>query len=138
MQLTVYGVANAVADPELTYVGANKTPKCVVNLAFTRTYQQNGERKQDTTYLYAEAWGKRAERLKELASKGKAMFVTGYLKQSTWTDDNGQKRSSYTLSLDGFRTCEQTNGNKQESPSLAKETVPPEETGYDANNDVPF
>ena len=145
MSLLLHGLGNATADPELSYVGSNNTPLCKVNLAFNRSYKQGDEWKQEATYVRAQAWGKQAERLNEAAAKGKTLYVSGYLKQSTWKNEAGENRSAFVIEINEFRVCERLNGNgknkQQSTKAPASETVPPDSSegvDYGADNDVPF
>lgn len=128
-KLNVFGIGTATADPELRQVGENQTMLCTVNLAFNRSYKKGDEWKQDPTYIRAQIWGNRAEKFAELVKKGSPVYVDGYLGQSNWETNDGQRRTAHMLCIDSFQVCERfSNGNsqtKQEEKPPVNETVPP-------------
>jgi single-strand DNA-binding protein len=147
MQLSVYGVGRAVADAELRHTN-NGNAICTVNLAFNRSYRHNDEWKQETTFLRAQAWGKRGEKMAELIKKGQDVLITGHLSQENWTTRDDQKRTTFTIRVDDFQLCERMNGGngngggkqekqeKEEKPPV-NETVPPGDSD-ESTDDIPF
>lgn len=110
--LNVYGVGVATADPELKFVGANDTALATVNLAFNRSFKKNDTFEKEVSFLKVAVWGKRAERFAELVSKGKPVFVKGYVRQENWNAEDGSKRSAITLVLVEWQIVEKfTNGD---------------------------
>lgn len=110
--LNVHGVGVATADPELKFVGANETALATVNLAFNRSFKKNDTFEKEVSFLKVAVWGKRAERFAELVSKGKPVYVNGYVRQENWNAEDGSKRSAITLVLVEWQLVEKfTNGN---------------------------
>jgi single-strand DNA-binding protein len=87
-------MGNLTRDPEVRY-----TPKgtAIANLglAVNRTYTlDNGEQKEEVTFVDVEVWGRQAETSKEYLSKGRPVFIEGRLKFDSWEDkETHQKRS---------------------------------------------
>jgi len=85
---------NVTRDPEVKF-----TPKgsavTDVGLAINRTYSlDNGEKREETTYVDVELWGRLAEIAGEYAKKGRPVYIEGRLKIDSWEDkQTGQKRS---------------------------------------------
>jgi single-strand DNA-binding protein len=134
-ELKVYGVGIVRVDLELSYIGPNKTPVCNVNLAFNRSYKKDEDWKQETTYLRAQVFGNRAEKMAELLKKGQPVYVDGYLVQNNWTDKEGNKRTTFVATVREFQLCqkfEKNGNNKQE------ERVPVNASTGDENADIPF
>lgn len=144
--LSVFGVGVATADPELRFVGENKTALATVNLAFNRSYKKDEKFVQEASFLKVSVWGKRAERFAELVAKGKPVYVNGYVRQENWNSDEGQKRSAITLVLTEWQLVEKfANGsgsgkNTTESATSNAQTPAQEPVAANAGGDdeVPF
>ena len=138
-KLTVTGVGVATADSELKFVGDNKSAVCSVNLAFNRSYKKDGkdsEWQKEACFVRAQVWGARAERMAELAKKGQPMYITGYLKQDSWEDPEGNKRVAFTIALRDFQLCEKHTKNGNESKPQAEPVASAATSSSD--NDIPF
>lgn len=87
-------IGNVTRDPEVKF-----TPKgsavTDVSLAINRNYTlDNGEKREETTYVDIELWGRLAEIAGEYAKKGRPIYIEGRLRMDTWEDKtSGQKRS---------------------------------------------
>lgn len=87
-------MGNLTRDPEVRY-----TPKgsavADLALAVNRTYTaDNGERREEVTYVDIVLWSKLAELAGQYLKKGRAVFIEGRLQMDTWEDkQTGQKRS---------------------------------------------
>jgi len=87
-------IGNVTRDPEVKF-----TPKgsavTDVSLAINRNYTlDNGEKREETTYVDVELWGRLAEIAGEYAKKGRPLYIEGRLRMDTWEDKtSGQKRS---------------------------------------------
>lgn len=122
------------ADPELRYTPAGE-PVLSFRVASDIGY---GDRKT-TNWFACQAWGKRAESLKNYLAKGSAVTVYGQLTLREWTDRDGIKRTSpdvrvNELTLQGSRE-DQPAGNKPAAqPPAAKQTPRMD----DMDDDIPF
>ncbi len=86
-------IGNLTRDPEVKY-----TPKGMavaeIGLAVNRTYTVDGEKREETTFVDLELWGKTAELAGQYLSKGRPCYFEGRLKLDTWDDKTtGAKRS---------------------------------------------
>lgn len=87
-------MGNLTRDPEVRY-----TPKgsAVADLAIAvnRTYTaDNGERREEVTYVDVVLWARQAEVAGQYLKKGSPVFIEGRLQMDTWEDkQTGQKRS---------------------------------------------
>ena len=87
-------LGNLTRDPEVRY-----TPKGTavtdLGLAVNRTYTaDNGEKREEVTFVDVTFWGRTAEVAGEYLKKGRPVFVEGRLQLDTWDDkQSGQKRS---------------------------------------------
>ena len=87
-------LGNLTRDPEIRY-----TPKgsavCDLGLAVNRQYTlDNGEKREEVTYVDVVLWARLAEIAGEYLKKGRPVFIEGRLQLDTWDDkQSGQKRS---------------------------------------------
>jgi single-strand DNA-binding protein len=87
-------LGNLTRDPEVRY-----TPKgsavCDLGLAVNRVYTlDNGEKREEVTYVDVTLWSRLAEIAGEYLKKGRPVFIEGRLQLDTWDDkQSGQKRS---------------------------------------------
>ncbi len=87
-------VGNLTRDPELRY-----TPKgtaiAKLGLAVNRVWtSETGEKKEETTFVDVDVFGRTAENVAQYLRKGSPMLVEGRLKLDTWEDkQTNQKRS---------------------------------------------
>lgn len=87
-------IGNLTRDPEIKYTPKG-TAVAEIGLAVNRTYSaENGEKREETTFVDVELWGRTAELAGEYLRKGRPVFIEGRLKLDTWDDkQTGQKRS---------------------------------------------
>ena len=88
-------VGNLTADPEVrtTPRGASLTE---LRLAVNRVSNgpNDGERREETTFLDVTCWGRTGEIAAQYLAKGRPVFIEGRLQMDTWEDkQTGQKRS---------------------------------------------
>lgn len=88
-------------DPELKYTAGGR-PLCKAGIANTRYYRtQEGERREETTFVDLTIWGKMAEFVGERLKKGRPVLVEGSLRTSEWEDrETGQKRRRTEVNAD--------------------------------------
>ncbi|WP_437926598.1 single-stranded DNA-binding protein [Sorangium sp. So ce291] len=85
-------LGNLGADPELRFTQGGQA---VLNLrlATTESYLDRDKvRKERTDWHNVVIWGKRAEALGKILSKGSSLFVEGSLRTSSYDDRDGNKR----------------------------------------------
>jgi len=87
-------IGNLTRDPEVRY-----TPKgnavAELGLAINRFFtQDNGEKREETTFVDVTLWGRQAELAKQYLQKGRPVYIEGRLQLDSWEDkQSGQKRS---------------------------------------------
>jgi len=96
VNLLVFG-GNLTKDPELRYTASGKAVASFT-VASNRSWKQGEEWKEDTTFLRISVWGKAAENAAANLNKGSPVVCEGYLKESKWEDDVGNKRSRLEMS----------------------------------------
>jgi single-strand DNA-binding protein len=96
-------MGNLTRDPELR-VTANGNSICKLGLAVSRVYStKDGERREDTTFVDIDAFGKQAEVISKYMRKGRPLMVEGRLKLDQWETGDGQKRSKLAVVLENFQ-----------------------------------
>ncbi|GAA4680221.1 single-stranded DNA-binding protein [Nocardioides nanhaiensis] len=95
-------VGNLTADPELRF-----TPngKAVANLTVAhtpRTFNRQSNEWDDGTTLFLKlvVWGTPAEHVAESLMKGQQVIATGRVGQSNWESREGEKRSTFEMTVD--------------------------------------
>ncbi|HQZ27477.1 MAG TPA: single-stranded DNA-binding protein [Verrucomicrobiales bacterium] len=87
-------MGNITRDPEVRY-----TPKGTavtdISLAINRNFSgDDGERREETTFVEITFWGRQAEIIGEWMKKGRPIYVEGRLQLDSWEDKtSGQQRS---------------------------------------------
>ncbi len=76
-----------------------------LGLAINRIYSaENGEKREETTFVDVTLWGRTAEIAGEYLKKGRPVFIEGRLQLDTWDDkQTGQKRSKLKVVGEGIQ-----------------------------------
>ena len=142
-------LGNLTRDPE-TRVTASGVTICKLGLATSRVYvTKDGERREDTTFVDIDAFGKQAEVITKYMRKGRPLMVEGRLKLDQWESPEGQKRSKLGVVLENFQfvggrdeddsssnNYEQNSPPKHDTKSSTEANVPSD--GDTLDEDVPF
>ncbi|PAW65099.1 MAG: single-stranded DNA-binding protein [Verrucomicrobiia bacterium Tous-C2TDCM] len=97
-------MGNITRDPEVRY-----TPKGTavtdISLAINRNFTgDDGERREETTFVDITFWGRQAEVIGEYMKKGRPLYVEGRLQLDTWEDKaSGQQRSRLKVVGENFQ-----------------------------------
>jgi len=140
-------LGNLTRDPEVRY-----TPKgsavADLGIAVNRQYTlENGEKREEVTFVDVTFWGRTAEVAGEYLKKGRPVFIEGRLQLDTWDDkQSGQKRSRLkvigeTMQMLGSRGGAADTGDEGDRPSRsAKPTAAPKPPGPSEPDDdeIPF
>lgn len=111
-------------DPQVRFLPSEQA---VANfgLAVNRKYKGNdGQMKEEVTFIDIEAWGRTAELVGQYLTKGRACFIEGRLKFDSWDDKDGQKKSKLKVVADNVQFLD--SGNRGAAPA-----------GDDAQGDAP-
>ena len=96
-------MGNLTRDVELRQTPGNQTV-ANIGLAVNRNFQtREGERREETTFVDCEAWGRQAEVMAQYLSKGRPVFIEGRLKFDQWQDQQGQNRSKLKVVVENFQ-----------------------------------
>src|SRR2546423_14873769 len=97
-------LGNLTRDPEVRYP-PKETAATELGMAVNRVYTaENGEKREDTTFVDVTLWGRTAEIAGEYLKKGRPVFIEGRLQLDTWDDkQSGQKRSKLKVVGEGLQ-----------------------------------
>ncbi|QQS09896.1 MAG: single-stranded DNA-binding protein [Phycisphaerales bacterium] len=107
----VFLMGNLTRDVELRSTsGSNQVAR--IGLAVNRHWTSpDGEKKEETTFVDCEAWGRTAENIARFFSKGRPIFIEGRLKLDQWQDkDSGQNRSKMLVVVESFQFVDSKGG----------------------------
>lgn len=97
-------MGNLTRDPEVRYTPKG-TAVAEIGLAINRFFSgENGEKREETTFVDVTLWGRTAEIAGEYLKKGRPVFIEGRLQLDTWDDKtSGQKRSKLKVVGEGMQ-----------------------------------
>ena len=142
-------LGNLTRDPEVRYTPKG-TAVTELGMAVNRVYTaENGEKREEATFVDVTLWGRTAEIAGEYLKKGRPVFIEGRLQLDTWDDkQSGQKRSKLKvvgegLQLIGSRPGGAGGGGGDEegsgAPRSSKPAPPPKVAPSEPDNDeIPF
>jgi single-strand DNA-binding protein len=141
-------LGNLTRDPEVRYTPKG-TAVTELGMAVNRVYTaENGEKREETTFVDVTLWGRTAEIAGEYLKKGRPVFIEGRLQLDTWDDKtSGQKRSKLKvvgegLQLIGSRPGGAIGGGDEEGSgaSRSSKSAPPPKAAPSAPDDdeIPF
>ncbi len=101
-ETTITVVGNLTADPDLRFLPAGAAVASFTVASTPRAYDKNsGEWKDgDALFLRASVWRQYAENVAESLTKGQRVIVTGRLKQRSYEDREGIKRTVVELDVE--------------------------------------
>jgi single-strand DNA-binding protein len=156
-------IGNVTRDPEVKFTSKGSAVTDV-GLAINRNYTlDSGEKREETTFVDVELWGRLAEIAGEYAKKGRPIYIEGRLRMDSWEDKaSGQKRSRMkvvgeNLQLLGGRPdgasgrpassgggshsgSDGGENDRHDSPPPRRPSTPsrPAPTSTEADDDIPF
>ncbi len=143
-------MGNLTRDPEIRYTPKG-TAVAEIGLAVNRQFTaENGEKREEVTFIDVTLWGRQAEVANEYLKKGRPVFIEGRLQLDTWDDkQTGQKRSKLKvvgegMQLLGSRPEGSGGGGGEGGSSRPSRAVPPPQKrapdpDLDAeSDDIPF
>lgn len=101
----------------------------------------NGQYDDETCFIEVETWGRTAEVASEYLKKGSKIGVSGYLRQESWTEKDGTKRSKHIVVLEklDFLDTKANNGSPAPQPQQAQKHTYPEQPIIEISDEViPF
>ena len=145
-------LGNLTRDPEVRYTPKG-TAVTELGMAVNRVYTaENGEKREETTFVDVTLWGRTAEIAGEYLKKGRPVFIEGRLQLDTWDDkQSGQKRSKLKVVGEGLQLIGSRPGGSgggaggggdeegSSPPRSSKSTPPPKAAPSEPDDDeIPF
>ena len=108
-------IGNLTADPEVrTTPRGNSVAELRLAVNRVSSGSNDGERREETTYLDVTCWGRTAEIAGQYLAKGRPVFIEGRLQQDTWEDkQTGQKRSKIRIVAENMQLLGSRDGGGQ-------------------------
>lgn len=97
-------IGRLTADPELKHTQSG-TAFTNFRIAVDRQFTKQGEEKQ-ADFINIVAWQQRAEFICRYFVKGQRIAITGQIRTGSFTDKDGNKRSSFEVWVDNVEFCE--------------------------------
>jgi single-strand DNA-binding protein len=102
-------------DPEVKYLDNNRA---VANftLATNEVYlDKSGNKVEQTDWHNIEMWDALAKNAEKVLKKGRTVFIEGKIKNDTWVDKEGNKRSTMRIRALQFQVVNSNNANSENS-----------------------
>lgn len=127
-------IGRLTKDPELRYAQGNGTAVCKFTLAVTRPFK-----KDETDFINCVSFGKAAETINQYTTKGRQLAVTGSIRTGSYDAQDGTKRYTTDINVDGFEFI--GNGQANGSNSGNAESTSNDDGGFGEpvyQDDLPF
>ncbi len=135
-------IGNLTRDPELRYTPKG-TAVADIGLAVNRVWSNDqGQRQEETTFVYVTLWGRQAELAQQYLAKGRGAYIEGRLQMDTWEDkETGKKRSKLKVIGENLQFLPDGKGGSTppQAPSSGGKggsAAPAED--YQDEDDIPF
>lgn len=126
----INAIGNIGQDAELRFL-PNATPVAQFSFALTSGYGD----KQVTTWLRCSLFGKRAETLAPMLTKGTKIGITGELTNKPYTDKNGNDKYSLDVRVNDVTLLGKKDGATSNAPSQDMQSNKP---AVNFEDDIPF
>lgn len=130
---SVNEVGRVTRDVELRTT-ANGNSILSFSIAVNDRVQENGEWKDRANYFNCKMFGKRAEGVSKILTKGAKVAIQGSLRQSKWTDKQGVSRESVDIIVNEIEV--ERPAERAERGSYQAPAVDSVQSVYD--EDIPF
>ena len=123
-------IGRLTADPELRHTPSD-TAMTRFCIAVDRARQKQGEEKQ-ADFITIVSWRQTAEFICKYFAKGQRIALTGRIQTGSYTDKDGNKRSTFEVVADNVEFCESKKSNKTEADIESNDVDMP------SDEDMPF
>ena len=129
-------VGNLGRDPELRYT-TQGTAVCSFSMATNEKRKDaSGQYIEHVTWFRVTLWGKQAEAASQYLSKGRAVYIEGWLRVEDWTDRDGKPRHNLEVNATDMQFI--GGGEKHEGAKAAASASTGEQSKPIDDDDVPF
>lgn len=133
-------IGRLTRDPQLRYTPSGAAV-ADLGVAVNRYYKgQDGNRQEEVCFIDVTVWGRTAENATEYLSKGRQVYVEGYLRLDSWEDKNtGDKRSKLKVVANNVQFLDSRGAGSDAGGQAAGEQPQPPRPGADTpDNEIPF
>ena len=123
-------VGNLVADPERK---ETKDGKEIASFTVAVNRYSSKSEEGDASFIDVVSFGKPAEFANKYFTKGKLVYIDGYIRQNRWTNSEGQKRSKIEVVAEKLQFISTGKRDNQESHG-----EPGNQGDHGPEGDVPF
>jgi single-strand DNA-binding protein len=122
-------IGNLTRNVEVKFTSKG-TAVASASLAINRSYKTDqGEKREETTFVDVDFWGRVAEIVAEYAKKGDPLYVEGRLKQESWEEkETGKKRTRLKIVGENIQLLGSRSKAPSPAPQAEAEAGPSEET----------
>ena len=122
-------VGNLTRDIELRNTPSG-TSVADAGIAVNDRRKQGDDWVDETSFVDLTLWGRTAENAAEYLSKGSPILVEGRLKQDSWENDQGEKRTKLKVVVDKLQFLSNKKDGEQKQEPVA--------AGSTKDGDIPF
>lgn len=133
-------VGNLTRDCELKYLQSGSAV-ATTGIATNRKFKnQNGEQKEEVMFIDLTFYGRTAEIANQFLKRGSKVLVEGKLRLDSWTDQNGNKKSKHSITVENLQMLGSKNENEpkvtyEDKPMHQQDDVPEIDIDED---EIPF
>jgi len=120
-------IGNLTRDIELRYLPSGQA-LAKGGIATNRRFKDSsGMQKEETMFIDFTVWGRSAEIANQYLHRGSRVLLEGRLTLEQWTDQNGQKRSKHSVTVENLKMLDRKGENEGYNQQAA-----PQQGGYGA------
>lgn len=121
-------VGRLTAKPELRYTGSNVAYTCF-SVAINRTFN-NAQGQREADFINVIVWRRAAENVANYLDKGSLVSVEGRIQTGSYTDKDGNKRTSFDVVADSVQFLD----SRKQAEARSSESTPYDYQEAPANN----
>ena len=144
-------VGNLTRDIEVKYLQSGTAIAKSAIATNKRFKSQNGDQKEEVCFIDVTFWGRTAEIVNQYLRRGSKILVEGRLILDQWTDQNGQKRSKHSITVETMTMLGNKNdvaggnngggfndgGFQQQQPQMINNSQSQQSQNYNQNFNLP-
>jgi single-strand DNA-binding protein len=111
-------VGNLTRDIELRYASNSNTAIAKTGIATSRKFKSNNEQREEVMYIDITFFGRSAEISNQYLRKGSKVLIEGRLMLENWVDQNGQKRSRHSITVENMQMLDNKGGSQSGNSSM--------------------
>lgn len=104
-------LGNLTRDIELRHLPSGSAV-ANIGIAVNRRFRtQDGQDREETTFVDCEAYGRQAEVMSQYLAKGRPVLIEGRLRLDQWQDKDGGNRSKLKVVIENFQFVDSRGGD---------------------------